>query len=51
MLLLFRIVEAAGGKVLIDGRDISELPLDDVRRSLAIIPQEPFLFSGTGYWG
>eukprot|EP00698_Gefionella_okellyi_P000239 TRINITY_DN1020_c0_g1_i1.p1 TRINITY_DN1020_c0_g1~~TRINITY_DN1020_c0_g1_i1.p1 ORF type:complete len:1346 (-),score=399.84 TRINITY_DN1020_c0_g1_i1:1124-5134(-) len=47
MLLLFRIVEAAGGRVLLDGIDVSQIGLDDLRSKLAIIPQEPFLFSGT----
>jgi len=44
---LFRLVELSGGKVTIDGQDISELPLDTLRRALAIIPQSPVLFQGT----
>ena len=45
---LFRIVPAADtGKIIIDGIDISTLGLDDLRKRLAIIPQDPVLFSGT----
>ena len=46
MLLMFRIVELAAGTITIDGIDISGIGLEDLRRRLAIIPQEPFLFSG-----
>ena len=46
-LALFRIIEAAGGKILIDSLDISELGLHDLRSKITIIPQEPVLFSGT----
>ncbi|QQP38755.1 ATP-binding cassette transporter sub-family C member 1 isoform X5 [Caligus rogercresseyi] len=44
---LFRIVEAAGGNITIDGQDISKIGLHDLRESLTIIPQNPMLFSGT----
>nr|CAD7441508.1 unnamed protein product [Timema bartmani] len=46
-LALFRIVEAAGGSILIDGEDISQLGLHTLRSRLTIIPQDPVLFSGT----
>jgi ATP-binding cassette subfamily C (CFTR/MRP) protein 1 len=46
-LSLFRIIEAAGGQILIDGVDISELGLHALRSRLTIIPQDPVLFSGT----
>ncbi|OWA50132.1 Multidrug resistance-associated protein 1 [Hypsibius exemplaris] len=46
-LALFRIVEAAGGSIVIDDVEIGTLGLHDVRSRLTIIPQEPVLFSGT----
>nr|CAD7403901.1 unnamed protein product [Timema cristinae] len=44
---LFRIIEAAGGSIHIDGMDISRLGLHALRSKLTIIPQDPVLFSGT----
>uniref|UniRef100_A0A8C6ZEM8 ATP binding cassette subfamily C member 2 n=1 Tax=Nothoprocta perdicaria TaxID=30464 RepID=A0A8C6ZEM8_NOTPE len=44
---LFRVLEAAGGKIVIDGLDISTIGLHDLRQNLTIIPQDPVLFSGT----
>ncbi|XP_055543163.1 multidrug resistance-associated protein 1-like [Wyeomyia smithii] len=44
---LFRIVEAAGGKIVIDGLDISQMGLHQLRSRLTIIPQDPVLFSGS----
>ena len=46
-LSLFRIIEAAQGTIIIDGRNISDIPLKKLRRSLSIVPQEPFLLEGT----
>lgn len=46
-LALFRIIEPAGGKILIDGINISDLGLHDLRNKLTIIPQDPVLFSGS----
>ena len=44
---LFRIVEAAKGRILIDNLDISGMKLHDLRSKLTIIPQEPILFFGS----
>ncbi|XP_056465276.1 ATP-binding cassette sub-family C member 2-like isoform X2 [Gadus chalcogrammus] len=44
---LFRIIEAAEGRILIDGIDISKIGLHDLRNRLTIIPQDPVLFSGS----
>ncbi len=38
-LALFRIIEPAGGSIVIDGQDISKLGLHDLRSRLTIIPQ------------
>ncbi|WAR06338.1 MRP1-like protein [Mya arenaria] len=44
---LFRLIEAAGGNIVIDGQRISDLGLHDLRSKLTILPQDPVLFSGT----
>nr|XP_020011854.1 canalicular multispecific organic anion transporter 1 [Castor canadensis] len=44
---LFRILEAAGGQITIDGLDIASIGLHDLRGKLTIIPQDPILFSGS----
>uniref|UniRef100_A0AAR2LN52 ABC-type glutathione-S-conjugate transporter n=1 Tax=Pygocentrus nattereri TaxID=42514 RepID=A0AAR2LN52_PYGNA len=44
---IFRILEAAKGKIYIDGIDIAELGLHDLRSRITIIPQDPVLFSGS----
>ncbi|KAK3903780.1 P-loop containing nucleoside triphosphate hydrolase protein [Staphylotrichum tortipilum] len=46
-LALFRFLEARSGSIHIDGLDISKIKLYDLRSRLAIIPQDPVLFSGT----
>lgn len=45
--LLARLLEVAPGQLFVDGRDVTELPLDAVRRLIAYAPQEAFLFSRT----
>ncbi|KAF2454202.1 P-loop containing nucleoside triphosphate hydrolase protein [Lineolata rhizophorae] len=46
-LALFRFLQAREGSISIDGLDISKVKLKDLRSRLAIIPQDPVLFSGT----
>ncbi|XP_010775282.1 multidrug resistance-associated protein 1-like [Notothenia coriiceps] len=47
MLGLFRIIEAAEGHIFIDGVDIAQLGLHELRSRITIIPQDPVLFSGS----
>jgi ATP-binding cassette subfamily B multidrug efflux pump len=35
------------GRILIDGRPVQDIPLHDLRRLVLLLPQEPYLFSGT----
>ncbi len=45
--VLYRFLEASAGSIQIDGVDISTLDLERLRKSLAIVPQDPSLFVGT----
>ena len=46
-LALFRIIEPAGGNISIDDLNTSTIGLNDLRKRLAIIPQDASLFEGT----
>ncbi|NXH00560.1 MRP7 protein, partial [Loxia leucoptera] len=46
-LALFRMVEMKSGQILLDGVDSQLVGLEELRSRLAIIPQDPFLFSGS----
>lgn len=46
-LALSRIIELFRGQIIIDGQDISRVPLDILRKRITIIPQDPTLFKGT----
>ena len=47
VLALFRLVEASGGKIEIDGVDVSQLGLGRMRNAVTIIPQDPTLHKGS----
>ena len=45
--LLMRFYNPVEGKILIDGHDIRELDIKTLRDQVALVPQEPFIFSST----
>ena len=45
--LIPRLYDPRCGRILLDGKDIRTLKLDDLRSNIALIPQEPFLFAGS----
>ena len=45
--LIARFYEFQEGQLLIDGRDIRRLDLGQYRQHIGLVPQEPFLFSGS----
>ena len=47
MLALFRLVEPFSGSIIIDGVNCLSIGLRDLRSRLALVPQDPVLFSGT----
>uniref|UniRef100_A0A061RCR8 ATP-binding cassette, subfamily C (CFTR/MRP), member 2 n=1 Tax=Tetraselmis sp. GSL018 TaxID=582737 RepID=A0A061RCR8_9CHLO len=47
MMTMFRIVEPCGGSLEIDGVDVLRIGLRDLRSRLALVPQDPVIFSGT----
>lgn len=44
---IFRMVNVESGKIIIDGKDISKIPLSQLRTSISAIPQDPTFLSGT----
>lgn len=44
---LFRLVELETGSIIIDGSDSKDVGLHLLRRSIAYIPQSPFLLQGS----
>ena len=45
--LIARFYEFQDGDLLVDGQDVRRLDLGQYRRQIGLVPQEPFLFSGT----
>lgn len=45
--MLFRLFEPAAGRILIDGRDIRDIPRSELLAAMALVPQEAGLFSGS----
>lgn len=45
--LLPRLVEPTGGQITIGGKDLREFRLEDLRKAIGFVPQEPTLFSDT----
>ncbi|XP_062590611.1 multidrug resistance-associated protein 1-like isoform X1 [Saccostrea cucullata] len=46
-LSLFRLIESAGGEIIIDGVRIADIGLHDLRSKITILPQDPVIFSGS----
>lgn len=40
-----RLYEPISGEILIDGKPISQIPKNVIRRNIGLVPQEAFLFS------
>jgi ATP-binding cassette, subfamily B, bacterial len=45
--LLLRFYDANSGQILVDGKNVNEYNISDLRGSMAIVPQEVMLFGGT----
>ncbi len=45
--LILRTYNVPFGKILLDGHDVNSIPIRDVRRNVAYVPQDNFLFSDT----
>ncbi|HET8952379.1 MAG TPA: ABC transporter ATP-binding protein [Solirubrobacteraceae bacterium] len=45
--LIGRLYDPTSGSVLVDGADVRELDLRELRRSIAVVDDDPFLFSAT----
>lgn len=44
---VYRFVDIASGDIFLNGRSIQKMRLDDLRKQLAVIPQDPVLFMGS----
>ena len=45
--LIPRLYDCTDGEILIDGKNVKQIPLNILRKNIGIVPQEPFLFSDT----
>jgi ATP-binding cassette subfamily B protein len=45
--LIARVYDVRSGRVTIDGRDVRDIPLQQLHEAIAFVPQESFLFSAT----
>ena len=45
--LVTRLYDVREGRILLDGRDIRSFPLSTLRKAVATVPQDVFLFTGT----
>ena len=45
--LMLRFVDPQEGRVLLGGRDLRDLPLAELRRHIAVVTQDTYLFDGT----
>ncbi|KAJ2083395.1 hypothetical protein H4R24_000872 [Coemansia sp. RSA 988] len=46
-LAFLRFIEASAGRIMVDDVDIAKVGLEELRRNITIIPQDPVLFNGT----
>jgi ATP-binding cassette, subfamily C (CFTR/MRP), member 10 len=44
---LFRLIPVCNGRILVDGIDISEVSVRDLRNRFSVVPQSPFLFEAS----
>ncbi|MFV0400417.1 MAG: ABC transporter ATP-binding protein [Oscillospiraceae bacterium] len=47
--LLLRFYDVSAGRILLDGKDIRDIPLRELRRCFALVLQDSWLFEGTVY--
>ncbi|MBB2740803.1 UNVERIFIED_ORG: ATP-binding cassette subfamily B protein [Microbispora rosea subsp. rosea] len=45
--LVARLLDPTGGRVLLDGTDVASLPPEETAGVVGLVPQRPYLFSGT----
>ncbi|GAB9464293.1 Atp-binding protein [Globisporangium polare] len=48
--LLYRFYDPQNGSILIDGKDVREIGLDELRKSIAIVPQDTVLFNDSIFY-